>query len=111
MKADQLWLVALLRVVQGVCYAALAQSMLLACSRQLPAAVYGHVTGLSRSFMVVGQMLGPLIVMHLMPFLAPANLVWPITALFLMAGLLVLSSSMQRSYPVCRIENQGKDVA
>ncbi|WP_050752048.1 MFS transporter [Nitrobacter sp. Nb-311A] len=110
-KADQLWLVALLRVVQGICYAALAQSMLLACSRQLPAAVYGHVTGLSRSFMVVGQMLGPLIVMLLMPFLAPANLVWPITALFLMAGLLVLGSSMQRSYPVCRIENQGKDVA
>jgi MFS family permease len=111
MVTDQLWTVALLRVVQGICYAALAQSMLLACTRQLPASVYGRVTGLSRSFMVVGQLLGPLIVMFLVPFLAPASLIWPITALFLAAGLLVLGNGMQRSYPVCKIKNQGKDVA
>jgi len=92
MAADQLWLVALLRVIQGACYAALAQSMLLACSRQLPASAYGHVTGLSRSFMVVGQLLGPLLVMVLMPLLTPVNLVWPVAALFLAAGLLVLGS-------------------
>jgi hypothetical protein len=61
--------------------------------------------------MVVGQMLGPLIVMFLMPVLAPANLIWPITALFLAAGLLVLGNGMQRSYPVCKIEKEGKDVA
>lgn len=101
--ADQLWLVALLRVIQGACYAALAQSMLLACSRQQPASVYGHVTGLSRSFMVVGQLLGPLIVMLLMPFLAPANLVWPITALFLAAGLLVLGNRHAALVP--RLQN------
>jgi len=88
---DQIWLVALLRMVQGACYAALAQSMLLACSRQLPASAYGHVTGLSRSFMVVGQLLGPLLIMVLMPLLDHVNLVWPVTALFLAAGLLVHS--------------------
>jgi len=88
---DQIWLVALLRVVQGACYAALAQSMLLACSRRLPASAYGHVTGLSRSFMVVGQLLGPLLIMVLMPRLDHVNLVWPVAALFLAAGLLVHS--------------------
>lgn len=89
MVVDQIWLVALLRVAQGACYAALAQSMLLACSRQLPASAYGHVTGLSRSFMVVGQLLGPLLIMVLMPVLDPVNLLWPVAALFLAAGLLV----------------------
>lgn len=100
---DQIWLIALLRMVQGACFAALTQSMLLACSRQLPASVYGHVTGLSRSFMVVGQLLGPLLVMLLMPMLAPVNLLWPIAALFLVTGLLVcdgryavLASRLQR---------------
>ncbi|KON79729.1 MFS transporter [Azoarcus sp. PA01] len=99
---DQMWLVALLRVVQGACYAALAQSMLLACSRQLPASAYGHLTGLSRSFMVLGQLLGPLLVMLLMPTLAPANLLWAVAALFLATGLLacggrhaVLASRLQ----------------
>lgn len=86
---DQMWQAALLRIVQGACYAALAQSMLLACCRQLPASAYGYITGLSKRFMVVGQLLGPLLVMLLMPILAPAHLLWPIAALFLVTGLLV----------------------
>ncbi|MFC5474554.1 MFS transporter [Paraherbaspirillum soli] len=86
---DQLWLAGLLRVIQGGCYAALMQSMLLACSRQLPAAAYGHITGISRSFMVLGQLLGPLLIMMLLPLLAPVQLLWPVAALFLSAGLLV----------------------
>jgi hypothetical protein len=53
--------------------------------------------------MVVGQLLGPLIVMLLMPFLAPANLVWPITALFLAAGLLVLGNRHAALVP--RLQN------
>lgn len=86
---DRIWLVALLRIIQGACFAALAQSMLLACSRQLPASAYGHLTGLSSSFMVAGQLLGPLLIMGLTPILDPAKLVWPVVALFLIAGLLV----------------------
>jgi MFS family permease len=92
MAIDQIWLVALLRLAQGACYAALMQSVLLACSRQLPASSYGHVTGLSRSFMVVGQLLGPLLVMLLLPILSPVNLVWPVAILFFTGGLLVFSS-------------------
>jgi MFS family permease len=92
MAVDQIWLVALLRLAQGACYAALMQSVLLACSRQLPASSYGHMTGLSRSFMVVGQLLGPLLVMLLLPILSPVNLVWPVAVLFFTGGLLVFSS-------------------
>jgi len=86
---DQIWLVALLRLAQGACYAALMQSVLLACSRQLPASSYGHVTGLSRSFMVIGQLLGPLLIMLLLPILSPVHLVWPVAVLFFIGGLLV----------------------
>ncbi|CAH1386617.1 MFS transporter [Candidatus Nitrotoga sp. M5] len=86
---DHIWLVALLRVAQGVCFAALAQSVLLACSRQLPASAYGHMSGLISSFMVGGQLLGPFLIMVLIPLLDPVNLVWPVAAMFLAAGLLV----------------------
>lgn len=86
---DQMWQAALLRIAQGACYAALVQSMLLACCRQLPASAYGYIVGLSKRFMVVGQLLGPLLVMLLIPILAPASLLWPSAALFLVTGLLV----------------------
>ncbi|SEO45657.1 Predicted arabinose efflux permease, MFS family [Nitrosospira multiformis] len=87
---DEIWLIALLRLGQGACYAALMQSVLLACSRQLPASEYGHVTGLSRSFMVVGQLAGPLLIMLLLPVFSPISLVWPVAVLFFIGGLLVL---------------------
>ena len=89
---DQIWLVALLRIGQGACYAALMQSVLLACSRQWPISEYGHVTGLSRSFMVVGQLVGPLLIMLLLPVLSPISLIWPIVLLFFASGLLVLGN-------------------
>ena len=88
---DQIWIVALLRITQGACYAALMQSVLLACSRQLPISAYGYVTGLSRSFMVVGQLVGPLLILFLLPFLSPIDLIWPVAMLFFAGGLLVFS--------------------
>jgi MFS family permease len=87
---DEIWLIALLRLSQGACYAALMQSILLACTRQLPASEYGHVTGLSRSFMVVGQLAGPLLIMLLLPVFSPISLIWPVAVLFFIGGLLVL---------------------
>jgi hypothetical protein len=39
--------------------------------------------------MVVGQLLGPLLIMLLLPILSPVNLVWPIAILFFLGGLLV----------------------
>ncbi|HET7061123.1 MAG TPA: MFS transporter [Nitrosospira sp.] len=100
---DQIWLVVLLRLSQGACYAALMQSVFLACSRQSPASSHGHVTGLSRSFMVVGQLLGPLLIMLLLPILSPINLVWPVAFLFFLAGLLVLNARIAE-YPLAEAE-------
>ena len=85
---DQIWIAALLRIILGACHAALAQTVLLICIRQLPATLHGYVTGLSGSFMVAGQLLGPVTIMLLMPMLSPAALLWPVAALFLAAGLL-----------------------
>jgi MFS family permease len=89
MASTQLWAIALLRLLQGACYAALAQSMLLACLRQMPASVHGHITGLGRSFMVAGQLLGPMLVMVFSSLLPPQHLLWLVALLFLCAGLLV----------------------
>lgn len=109
--ADQIWLIALLRIVQGACYAALAQSMLLACSRQLPASAYGHVIGVSRSFMVAGQLLGPLLMMGVMPLLDPVDFVWPVAMLFLAAGLLVHNVRSDRyAGSASGLHNQTKDI-
>lgn len=89
MSCTQLWMVALLRLAQGACYAALTQSMLLACLRQLPSSANGHFTGLGRSFMVVGQLLGPLLVILFASLLPPQHLLWLVALLFVSAGLLV----------------------
>lgn len=53
--------------------------------------------------MVAGQLLGPLLIMVLMPLLTPVNLVWPVAALFLAAGLLVLGNRHAVLAPVCKI--------
>ncbi|HWU97128.1 MAG TPA: MFS transporter [Oxalicibacterium sp.] len=89
MTAEQLWWIALLRIVQGACYAALMQSMLLACITLLPAELNGHVTGISRSFMVVGQLIGPFLIAAAVPFVAPLYLLWIVASLFFAAFLLI----------------------
>lgn len=98
MACGQLWMVALMRLLQGACYAALAQSMLLACLRQLPPSANGHFTGLSRSFMVMGQLLGPLLVILFSPLLAPQHLPWLVSLLFICAGLLVWQPGRSASH-------------
>lgn len=99
MSGGGLWTIALLRLVQGACYAALTQSMLLACLRRLPASVHGHVTGLGRGFMTVGQLLGPLLVIACAPLLPPQQLPWLVAVLFLIAGLLVVRRTGQPAQP------------
>lgn len=88
-SADQVWLVALLRVAHGACYAALVQSVLLACARRMPAAVHGRMTGVSRRFMVVGQLVGPVLVLALLPGVAAVHLLWLVAALFVAAAWLI----------------------
>lgn len=102
---DHIWLVGLLRVIQGACYAALTQSMLLACIRQVPAPAHGHITGIGRSFMVVGQLVGPILVMLLIPITGPLHLLWLVAVLFMIAGLLAQTGG---GLPFTEL-NPGKD--
>jgi hypothetical protein len=41
--------------------------------------------------MVVGQLVGPLLILFLLPFLSPIDLIWPVAMLFFAGGLLVFS--------------------
>lgn len=93
---DQIWIIALLRIIQGACHAALAQTIVLICIRQLPVALHGYITGLSGSFMVAGQLLGPIMIMLLMPILSPVALLWPVAALFLAAGLIAAHTGLPK---------------
>ncbi|ALK32767.1 MFS transporter [Burkholderia plantarii] len=84
--AASLWLIALLRIMQGAAYAALAQSMLLVCSRAAPVALQGRVTVTARSAMVLGQLFGPFAVLALLPLLGPAATLWLTAAMFVAAA-------------------------
>lgn len=88
-SVDQVWLVALLRVIHGACYAALVQSVLLACARRMPATVHGRMTGVSRRFMVIGQLVGPVLVMALSSSVAAVHLLWLVAVLFVASAWLV----------------------
>ncbi|NIF93365.1 MFS transporter, partial [Burkholderia sp. Cy-637] len=101
--AASLWAVALLRVAQGAAYAALAQSMLLACCRAAPPALQGRVTVTARGAMVLGQLLGPCAVLAVLPSLGPAATLWLTATMFVAAaavarpGVALSSSSVTES--------------
>lgn len=60
------------RLVQGFCFAALAQSVLLEVSRHAPADERSAQVGLANSFLLAGQVAGPLLVGLALLALAPA---------------------------------------
>ena len=87
--AGALWQIGALRVVQGALFAALAQSMLSRCCARLPAGLHGSATGIARSAMTAGQLVGPLAVMAWLPHSDPAGTLWLIAAMFALAAALV----------------------
>ncbi|NIF67145.1 MFS transporter, partial [Burkholderia sp. Cy-647] len=84
-------------------YAALAQSMLLACCRAAPPALQGRVTVTARGAMVLGQLLGPCAVLAVLPSLGPAATLWLTATMFVAAaavarpGVALSSSSVTES--------------
>jgi len=83
-----LWLVALLRLLLGACYAALTQSALVALAAAFDPHSRGAVIGSSRGIAALGQLLGPLLVMALQPWLSASRLLWVVALLFAAAALL-----------------------
>lgn len=84
------WQIAALRIVQGALFAALAQSLLAYCCARLPARLHGSATGIAKSAMTAGQLVGPLAVMIWLPNSDPASTLWLIAAMFALAALLVI---------------------
>ncbi|AQV93892.1 MFS transporter [Cupriavidus necator] len=102
--ADALWQIGALRIVQGALFAALAQSMLSYCCARLPTNLHGSATGIARSAMTAGQLVGPLAVMAWLPRTGPAGTLWLIAAMFALAAALVVPdrSSLFATVPDAR---------
>ncbi|WP_308366754.1 MULTISPECIES: MFS transporter [unclassified Microbulbifer] len=74
--AGELWQILLLRLLQGACFTALAQSVIFALSHRASGG-QGESAGLAKRYLVSGRILGPLLVAALLPWLQPdAVLVW-----------------------------------
>jgi MFS family permease len=98
--ASALWQIALLRLIQGALFAALALSVLAHCHRALPWTLDGTATGVARSAMTAGQLVGPLAVMLSLPRGGPATALWVTAAMFAIAALLVLPDRAPSFTPV-----------
>ncbi|CAB3777337.1 MFS transporter [Pararobbsia alpina] len=94
--ATELWQIGLLRIAQGACFAALAQSVLLLCCRSAPTQIQASVIATAKSAMVAGQFLGPLAVLVVLPFAGPAATLWLTAAMFLCAALVVRTEPVMR---------------
>jgi MFS transporter, DHA1 family, staphyloferrin B biosynthesis exporter len=84
-----LWQIAWLKLLQGICYAALIQAILTACLKRLPDAVNGSLVGISKSFTILGQMLGPTLLIPVLDRLSPGPTLWLVALMFLLAAVLV----------------------
>jgi len=89
--ASRLWQIGVLRIAQGSSYAALAQSALLLCCRTVPPAMRSRITVVSKSAMVIGQLLGPLAVLVFLPFIGPAATLWLTASMFIVAAAVACS--------------------
>jgi MFS family permease len=95
--ANELWQIVLLRVLQGACFAALAQSVFFALSH----ASYkqGEGVGLAKSYLVLGQIVGPAVVAALLPWLPPDKVLWWVSLLFALAALSAFRAEKQFADP------------
>jgi MFS family permease len=98
--AATLWQIALLRVIHGALFAALALSVLAHCHRTLPRTLHGTATGVARSAMTAGQLVGPLAVMVSLPLGGPSIALWVTAALFAASALLVLPDRASSFAPI-----------
>jgi MFS family permease len=82
------WLIPL-RVVQGLCFGALVQSIYLQVSRQAGAEQQGFQIGLANSFLTTGQVIGALVGGAVDTLLAPAGVIVLMGSFFGLGALLV----------------------
>ncbi|MBN3845496.1 MULTISPECIES: MFS transporter [Burkholderiaceae] len=96
--ASRLWQIGVLRIVQGASYAALAQSVLLLCCRSVPSAMRSRITVVSKSAMVLGQLLGPIAVLVFLPCVGASATLWLTASMFIAAA--VVARSAPAAHPI-----------
>lgn len=96
---DSIWQIVALRILQGACFSALAQSVFYSISRTLSAEGPGAGIGVAKRYLVLGQIIGPAMVAVLMIwFDARAMLYWIAGTFFLAAMVAELIPEAQRSF-------------
>lgn len=88
--ASNVWQILALRIAQGACFAALAQSVFLSLSKIRSADQQGASVGLAKSYLVLGQIVGPAVVAALLPWCTPGEVLWGASALFGLAAFFAL---------------------
>ncbi|WDD99768.1 MFS transporter [Thalassomonas actiniarum] len=87
--ADVLWQFALLRLLQGLCFAALIPSVMYSLCQSCPDHP-GQVTGTAKSALVLGQLAGPLAVAAIYPFWGANGALLMTAGLFIGGSLLLI---------------------
>lgn len=82
-----------LRLLQGLCFAALAQSVLHVASHSMPDTAQGSGLGITSSLLELGQVLGPLFGALVASLLPPPGAFGAIAALFVLAAALAARST------------------
>lgn len=82
-----------LRLLQGLCFAALAQSVLHVVGRSVPGPAHGAGLGVTNSLLELGQVLGPLFGALAASLLPPPAAFTTIGGLFVLAAALALRSA------------------
>ncbi len=101
---DSLWLIILLRFLQGACFSALAQTIFYASTQEKSAELSGAAVGLAKQYLLAGQILGPLLVAALIIWVPAVDILYWIAGLFLLSALVVLCINEKRGQNLRDIE-------
>ncbi len=87
---NDLWLIILLRFLQGACFSALAQTIFYALTQSKGNVLSGAGVGLAKQYLLAGQIVGPLLVAALITWVPVSDILYWISLLFLLSALVAL---------------------
>jgi MFS family permease len=87
---DNLWLIIALRFIQGACFSALAQTIFYALTPRKNNFFPGAGVGLAKQYLLAGQIVGPLLVAVLIPWVSATHILYWVAGLFLLSALVAL---------------------
>ena len=105
---QSIYLIALFRIVQGACFAALIPSMQLVVQQQVSESQRGQALGISQSYLSLGQIVGPLLIMTATFWLTAIQLVWLCSLLFAAAFISIFQPTFQQSGRILRGSNANR---